>query len=78
MNILFLAQRVPEPPNKGDKIRSHHMARRLAERHTVHVACLADDAGEAEHAEAARRWAASVTWRVRKGAESAVRGAAAA
>lgn len=75
MNILFLSQRVPEPPNKGDKIRSHHLARRLAERHAVHVACLADDAGEAPHADAARRWAASVTWCVRRPAESNLRGA---
>jgi len=78
MNILFLSQRVPEPPNKGDKIRSHHLARRLAERHAVHVACLVDDPGEVVHAEAARRWAASVTWRVRRPAESVLRGAASA
>ncbi|MGQ0723392.1 MAG: TIGR03087 family PEP-CTERM/XrtA system glycosyltransferase [Candidatus Eiseniibacteriota bacterium] len=73
MNILFLSQRVPEPPNKGDKIRSHHFARRLAARHAVHLACLADDPAEEAHVDAAKRWAASVTWRQRCGAESAWR-----
>jgi sugar transferase (PEP-CTERM/EpsH1 system associated) len=73
MNILFLSQRVPEPPNKGDKIRSHHFARRLAARHAVHVACLADDPADETHVDAARKWAASVTWRRRSRAESAWR-----
>jgi sugar transferase (PEP-CTERM/EpsH1 system associated) len=77
VKILFLSQRVPEPPNKGDKIRSHHLMRRLAARHDVHVACLVDEPAEAVHAQEARRWAASVTWRLRRPAESAMRGAAA-
>lgn len=78
MNILYLSQRVPHPPNKGDKIRAHHMARRLAERHAVHVACLLDEPGDEEDASAAEAWAASVTRRLRRPAESALRGAAAA
>jgi polysaccharide biosynthesis protein PslH len=41
--ILFLAHRMPFPPNRGDKIRSHHVLRRLAELAPVHVATLADD-----------------------------------
>jgi sugar transferase (PEP-CTERM/EpsH1 system associated) len=78
VNILFLSQRVPDPPNKGDKIRSHHLARRLAANHTVHVACLADDERELETAGLTRRWAASVACRVRTRAESVLRGAASA
>ena len=77
MNILFLSQRIPEPPNKGDKIRSHHLLKRIASRHSVHVACLLDEAGERPHVERAREWAASVTWRVRRPVESAWRGATA-
>lgn len=39
MNILFLSHRVPFPPNKGEKIRTFHQIRYLAERgHTVSVA----------------------------------------
>ncbi len=78
MNILYLAQRVPEPPNKGDKIRSHHLARRLAARHAVHLGFLLDDASEAPFARAAAGWAASCRWRVRGRMSSAVHGASSA
>ncbi len=75
MNILFVAPRVPEPPNKGDKIRSHHLMKRIAASHAVHVACLADDPEDLEHARAVGRWAASVDCRPRRSLESAWRGA---
>ena len=73
MNILFLSQRVPEPPNKGDKIRSHHLARRMAKRHAVHLAFLLDGPEEEDAARAAKAWAASASWRVRGPMESAAR-----
>jgi sugar transferase (PEP-CTERM/EpsH1 system associated) len=41
--ILFIAHRIPFPPNRGDKIRSHHILQRLARMAPVHVACFADD-----------------------------------
>jgi sugar transferase (PEP-CTERM/EpsH1 system associated) len=45
MKLLFLAHRIPYPPNKGDKIRSFHELRALAERgHEVHLLAFADDA----------------------------------
>ncbi|MBN2021543.1 MAG: TIGR03087 family PEP-CTERM/XrtA system glycosyltransferase [Pirellulales bacterium] len=40
--ILFLAHRIPHPPNRGDRIRSFHMVRFLAERADVHLAFLTD------------------------------------
>ena len=44
MKLLFLAHRIPYPPNKGDKIRSYHQLRALAERgHEVHLLAFADD-----------------------------------
>ena len=30
--LLFLAHRIPYPPNKGDKIRSYHLLRYLSSR----------------------------------------------
>jgi sugar transferase (PEP-CTERM/EpsH1 system associated) len=45
--ILFLGHRIPFPPNRGDKIRSHHVLRRLARIAPVHVGCFADDDGDA-------------------------------
>lgn len=41
--ILFLAHRVPFPPNRGDKIRSHHLLRKLASMARVHVGCFAEN-----------------------------------
>lgn len=42
--VLFLAHRIPFPPDRGDKIRSHHVLRAIARHAPVHVACFADDA----------------------------------
>lgn len=44
--ILFLAHRIPFPPNRGDKIRSHHILKALAEIAPVHVGCLAENAND--------------------------------
>ncbi|MGB5484358.1 TIGR03087 family PEP-CTERM/XrtA system glycosyltransferase [Parasphingorhabdus sp.] len=44
--ILFLAHRVPWPPNRGDKIRSHHFLQKLMDCAPVHIACFADDETE--------------------------------
>jgi len=50
MNVLYLAQRVPYPPNRGDKIAAYHAIRYLARRHAVTVAAIADSEQELEHA----------------------------
>jgi len=42
-HLLFLCHRIPFPPNKGDKIRSFHLLRALAERYQVHLGCFVDD-----------------------------------
>jgi len=42
-NILFLAHRVPYPPDRGDKIRSYHLLRHLAARGRVDLVAFADD-----------------------------------
>jgi sugar transferase (PEP-CTERM/EpsH1 system associated) len=49
--ILFLCHRVPFPPDRGDKIRSHHMLKRLAQVAPVHVGCFADDDRDMSFAE---------------------------
>jgi sugar transferase (PEP-CTERM/EpsH1 system associated) len=43
MRVLFLAHRIPFPPNKGDKIRAFNILKYLAKHHEVHLACLVDD-----------------------------------
>jgi len=61
MRILFLAHRVPYPPNKGDKIRSYHECRYLSERHEVWLACLADDPTDLGYVEVLSRDCRAVT-----------------
>src|SRR5271157_1348663 len=44
MQILFLAHRIPYPPDKGEKIRAFHELQYLASRHKVDLFCFADSA----------------------------------
>jgi len=34
-SLIFLAHRLPYPPNKGDKVRSYHFLKHLAERYRL-------------------------------------------
>jgi len=43
VSLLFLAHRVPFPPDRGDKIRSFHILQYLATRTPVHLVAFADD-----------------------------------
>jgi sugar transferase (PEP-CTERM/EpsH1 system associated) len=52
MKILFLAHRIPYPPNKGEKIRAFQELRFLGTRHKVDLLCFADSDAEARHQEA--------------------------
>jgi sugar transferase (PEP-CTERM/EpsH1 system associated) len=47
--ILFLAHRIPYPPNKGDKIRSWHLLEGLAARFRVHLGTFVDDPDDWQH-----------------------------
>lgn len=44
MEVLFLAHRVPFPPDRGDKIRGYHLLRHIAGFARVHLVAFADDA----------------------------------
>lgn len=59
-DILFLAHRVPYPPDRGDKVRSHHVMRHLSRLGRVHLATFADDPRDTGHEDALRQWCASV------------------
>ncbi len=50
MEILFLSHCVPNPPDKGERIRAFHELEQLSRRHRVHLACFARDAAEAASA----------------------------
>ncbi len=58
-SLLFLAHRIPYPPNKGDKIRSWHLLRHLAQRYRVHLGTFIDDADDWQYADTVRQICAS-------------------
>jgi sugar transferase (PEP-CTERM/EpsH1 system associated) len=47
--LLFLAHRIPYPPDKGEKIRAWHMLDHLARAWEVELGCLIDDPRDLEH-----------------------------
>jgi len=47
--LLFLAHRIPYPPDKGDKVRSYHFLRHLAERYRLFLGTFIDDAADLPH-----------------------------
>jgi sugar transferase (PEP-CTERM/EpsH1 system associated) len=51
-DLLFLSQRLPYPPTKGEKIRAYHELAYLARRYDVHLGCLADDPADIAQAAA--------------------------
>ncbi|TPG43110.1 TIGR03087 family PEP-CTERM/XrtA system glycosyltransferase [Sphingomonas koreensis] len=60
-DILFLAHRVPYPPNRGDKIHSYHLLRHLAAHARVHLIAFADDDADRGHDAALAQLTASRT-----------------
>jgi sugar transferase (PEP-CTERM/EpsH1 system associated) len=64
-NILFIAHRIPFPPDKGDKIRSYHMLRHLAKHYRVTVACMIDDPADVRHIGALKDMVHEVFYQVR-------------
>ena len=48
-DLLFLAHRIPYPPNKGDKIRSWNILKFLAQHYRIHLGCFIDDPQDERH-----------------------------
>lgn len=61
MKILYLAHRLPYPPNKGEKIRAYHHLRHLAAEHGVHLVALADESEDTLAGDALRGFCRSVS-----------------
>lgn len=53
--LLFLAHRIPYPPNKGDKIRSFHLLKRLTRNYRVYLGAFFDNIDDGHFASALRR-----------------------
>ena len=59
-DLLFLAHRIPYPPDKGEKIRSFNILRHLARTHRIHLGCLMAEPDEPPHLETLKTWCATV------------------
>lgn len=60
LKILYLTNRVPYPPNKGDRIRTFHQIDRLALHHDVYCATFTETHADAQRVERLRRWCREV------------------
>lgn len=54
--LLFLTQRLPYPPNKGDKIRSFAVLRHLAKCWRIHLGCFMDDPADRQYVDALKEF----------------------
>lgn len=54
-DILYLTHRIPYPPNKGDKIRSWHLLKHLAQRYRVHLGTFVDDPDDWQHVDTVKK-----------------------
>lgn len=59
-NILFLAHRLPYPPNKGDKVRSYNLIKHISKEHRVFVGTFIDDPTDSAHVVALRNMCAEL------------------
>lgn len=57
-DLLFLTQRIPYPPNKGEKIRHFQFLKHLAKNYSVHLGCLIDDPDDWAHIETVKTFCA--------------------
>lgn len=49
MNILFLANRFPYPPFRGDKLKIYNLAKRLSKNHKLHLVTFLENPKDIEH-----------------------------
>ncbi|MBC7425013.1 MAG: glycosyltransferase [Bacteroidia bacterium] len=49
MNLLFVANRIPYPPYRGDKLKIYNLSKRLCRKHTLHLLTFIQSEDELEH-----------------------------
>jgi len=64
-DVLFLAHRIPYPPDRGDKIRGFHILKYLSTKKRVHLVTFADDPADLKNKGGLARYTGnrSVIWR---------------
>lgn len=61
MKILYIAHRIPYPPNKGDKIRTFNEIKYLSSENEVHLITLADDPNDIKHTDSLKKYCKKVS-----------------
>ena len=61
MRILFLSQRVPYPPNRGDKITTWRILERMRREHEVHCVAFSHGPADRDGAAELERMGVSIT-----------------
>jgi len=59
-DLLLLIHRIPFPPNKGDKVRSFHLLRHLAQHYRVWLGTFVDDPDDWRHVDEVRKFCSDV------------------
>ena len=59
-SLLYLAHRIPFPPNKGDKIRSFNLLKHLAGRYRIRLGCFIDDPADWRYLDDLDEWCSEV------------------
>lgn len=54
--LLYLVHRIPYPPNKGDKIRSFHFLKALAEKYEIYLGTFIDDPDDWQYVDALKSY----------------------
>jgi polysaccharide biosynthesis protein PslH len=73
-DILFLAHRVPYPPDRGDKIRGYHVLKYLSGKKRVHLIAFADDPADLKQKSGLTKYTGnrSIVWRAKSQALAGV------
>jgi len=59
-SLIFLSQRIPFPPNKGDKLRSFAIFKHLAKTYNIYLGCFIDDPNDWQYVDELRRYCSDV------------------
>lgn len=49
MKILFIANRFPYPPFRGDKLKIYNLAKQLSQKHEIHLITFVEDPSDYQH-----------------------------
>ena len=59
-DLIFIAHRIPYPPDKGEKIRGFNLLKHLSRSYRIHLGCLVDEPSDMQHLPALREWCVDV------------------